>query len=391
VARFEPPTQTEPPAQHEPPHAQEPPPGRPEVPRDAQNDRLADAPAKEAADEATTGETFKRLREAKGKFNEAVVLDLERLLKECQEVVRAQAAATADPVIVKGLLEEVEKLKTKGAVPVAREFDAPSKRHLEFRRSAARALFDVYQTTVADLTKALQVDNALQVKDEMDEFVDKERKKLGVESADAPAVPTKTAESPALEPEEKTVPFSFDRFLAQFVDEVERVAKLETGAKRFEQYREMMDKFDDKLKSHTLRFHFPIREVTPQGGGRYVAHLDKPDEAQALAGVNFIGSYALDGPMARDATRIRPGDVLELSGKPRLSGSGSVDNRPGPRLIRFASIQLRSPFGGITYPFYLQSYDARIRKQRDPAKDDDSDETKAKARALPPAMRPVPK
>jgi hypothetical protein len=351
----------------------------------------ADSPpvqtAKDSEDAATdSAEMFKNLREAKNKFNSTIVADLERILGECREIVKAKAAAVADPVVVKNLLKEVDELRINGAIPTAPDFEAQRKSHLEARKVAARVLYLAYQSTVSELTKALEVDKALEIKTEMDEFVTKERQRLGLPSTEPKIAADDKAEAPEIEPDMKKPGFDFSDFIAKFVDEVERVAKLETGAKRDEELRKTLDRLDGILRSHSLRFHFPIREVTHGYGGRYEVQLDEPDEGENLAGIDFIRSYELEGSLAREATRIRPGDVFEVSGKPRLGAAGAAASRPGPRLMNFASIHFNTRYGYLNYQFYMQNFDVQIRK-RPAAPNDDSNAAKSNAAKLPPAMR----
>jgi hypothetical protein len=252
---------------------------------------------------------------------------------------------------------------------------------LDFRRAAASELYAVYKSAVAELTKALEVDKALVIKAEMEGFVEKEKQRLGLSSS-IPAVPPVAV--PAVEPGERLTGFSFPDFVDKFLDEINRVASFDTGAKRDQEHRKMMERFDQNLRSHSVRFHFPITEVTTNDGRRFTLHLGLPDEMKGIPGIRLIfDDYLLEGSAARDAVNIRPGDTFELFGKLRISTAGS---RGGPSL---ALIDLRTD-GVPEYYFYPQTFDYVIRKKRDRG-NDPTDDTRSKKTVVPSALRPAVK
>jgi hypothetical protein len=154
-----------------------------EEPRQAPPERTAAEETSEPFDEDAI---FKKLREAKSQFRDTVAADLQRIVSECEEIAKREASATGNLSLARELLKEVAELKESGTIPTGPQFEAPRKSHLEARRSAARELYGAYKETVDSLVKNLALERAINVKDEMDEFVAKERQVLGVIDAAKP-------------------------------------------------------------------------------------------------------------------------------------------------------------------------------------------------------------
>src|SRR5205823_3687491 len=90
----------------------------PEKAKEGPNPAVAEEP--KVFDEV---EVFKPLREAKQKLRDTIAADQPRLIAECQEVVKREAAVTGDLALAKELLKEVEELKTNGKVPTKKQFE----------------------------------------------------------------------------------------------------------------------------------------------------------------------------------------------------------------------------------------------------------------------------
>jgi hypothetical protein len=296
-------------------------------------------------------EISKNLRDAKRTFRELISADLGRILGECQENLESEAtSADPDPATIKRLLNEIDRLQRDSVLPSAPHFDYQRRTHLEFRRAAAVALHDVYRQTVRDLTKALEVQRAIEVKDEMDNFASKEGlSSPTTASADAKPVATAPAQPASLPP------FNLADALAKFADDVKQVASHETGAVRDKEHRTMMDRVNRSLGPHTVTLHYDVREIVTTDGRGFTAQLGAPAELANITGITHdLHSYKLDSTEARQASIYRRGDVVELSGTPFLATSH--DFLAGRKNYHVATIRFgayRDAFGSPTYGLYF--------------------------------------
>jgi hypothetical protein len=326
------------------------------------------------------------LMEAKRIFDDAVVKDLKRLIEACEEKLKSEAAAPdADPIVIQRLLKEVQQLKSDKVIPALPQFESVRNEYLDSRKNAAERLQRAYRETIAELTRSLKVEQAIELKNEVDEFAMKEGL-LVSEAKVGPPAPAPAGPVPA-----GVISFNFSDEIERFVAEVYRVAAFETGAMRDKEHREMMGKFNRGIASRTARFHFPITEVETQDGERFTLRLGWPEEAPKMGGVSVdLRSHPLAGRSAKQAAELRRGDILEIWGKPIfLTQEGGERFLMGKRAIQVATIR----FGVSNFPvyeFHLTDYESAIRKKRENENEGAADAPPKKA-SLPPALQPVMK
>jgi hypothetical protein len=134
----------------------------------------------------------------------------------------------------------------------------------------------------------------------------------------------------------------------------------------------MVQNLDQGIKSRTARFHFKIRDVKEASTreGDYKFEIEPPQEAKGYAFVRpgrateikldgLYGNNLTLGPLTqKEATAIRPGDTLELSGNPRFG----VEALDGRRTVTLGVLAIQ--VGGIKNNYYFQLENVKHRFQK---------------------------
>jgi hypothetical protein len=126
---------------------------------------------------------FKSLREAKTRFRTTTAEGLTRFTTQCEDVVKREAKSTGDLELASHLLKEVDELKKSGRIPAGSQFEDARRALIDERKQADRDLYDIYKSTIDGLVRELQIERAINLKDEMEIFVRKEREFLGMTAA----------------------------------------------------------------------------------------------------------------------------------------------------------------------------------------------------------------
>lgn len=164
-------------------------------------------------------------------------------------------------------------------------------------------------------------------------------------------------------------------FFSRFREGVEKVKSLATSAQRQDAERNLVDAMDKSLKSQRWTLRCPIKDVRERDGERFEISIDRPLEIPAGTakvvwlpeGIGLlepeIGKWMIGDPVYPPISRsqalaIRPGDLLVVSGTPRLTSTPMFyyDDCYGPHLFHFL-LRERYDFGEPNYFLALTEAD----------------------------------